>query len=149
LLPFFEAKSTRPWATCATNNASAELPCPPPAPLSSSNAGLVWFVCEFFFNNLVCLSVKFDHSLKEAPLMPSSVPLEGQLCTASFIGEVRDVRTLLGSRADVSESDKGGDTPLHLTAVGGYVEVGRMLIEANADVGVRDKFGLSPLHTAA
>jgi ankyrin repeat protein len=81
--------------------------------------------------------------------MPSSVPLEGQLCTASFIGEVRDVRTLLGSRADVSESDKGGDTPLHLAAVGGYVEVGRMLIEANADVGVRDKFGLSPLHTAA
>lgn len=52
-------------------------------------------------------------------------------------------------RADLDKQDAEGNTPLHLAAGGGFIEVVKELLEQGASPTVENKQGLTPLHLAA
>ena len=71
------------------------------------------------------------------------------LRSACSKGAVNLVQSLILD-ADVTARDSSGNTPLHVAARGGRVEVVRTLIlDGNADVTARDNTGNTPLHVAA
>jgi ankyrin repeat protein len=45
----------------------------------------------------------------------------------------------------VSATSKGNMTPLHIAAIKGYVEIGRLLLDAGADVNFRTFNGTTPM----
>jgi ankyrin repeat protein len=51
--------------------------------------------------------------------------------------------------ANVNAQAKDGETPLHLAAWNGYVDVVRLLLEKGANVNAQAKNGRTPLHQAA
>ena len=50
---------------------------------------------------------------------------------------------------EINKSSNGGETPLHVSALKGRLEIARALIEANADVNAKKSNGLTPLHLSA
>lgn len=61
------------------------------------------------------------------------------LISASGNGDIREVRSLLESGADVHTRGENGVTPLIAAAYGNHVEAARILINAGADVNVKDE----------
>lgn len=59
------------------------------------------------------------------------------------------IETVLTITPRIDPRDKGGATPLMLTAAAGPPELIRMLIDAGADVKATDTYGSTPLHYAA
>jgi uncharacterized protein len=56
-------------------------------------------------------------------------------------GDVKKVKELLASDPKlVSDKDKNGDTPLHLAALHGQLEVAQVLIDAGADVNAKNNY---------
>jgi len=55
-------------------------------------------------------------------------------------------------RAEIEEGGGGycvtGETPLHVAAEKGHVEIARLLLEHGADPNARDMYGVTPLHLA-
>jgi len=74
------------------------------------------------------------------------------LHTAVFYGRAKVVQTLLNHGADVSLTDKQGDSPLHLACSGarktGREAIIRSLLQKGADIHDKDKHGRTPLHRA-
>ena len=60
-----------------------------------------------------------------------------------------DICSLLLSRgANVSQTDKDGDTPLHFAAYNHHVDICQLLVDHKADVTSVNNEGQTPLHTA-
>ncbi|KAA8905689.1 hypothetical protein FN846DRAFT_950264 [Sphaerosporella brunnea] len=111
--------------------------------------------------------VKFDH--KSVPtyttileilrgIMPPIPPnpavqnqgmLNESLLTAASIGDTAAVARLLLSGAETSALDRDEQTPLHLAALGGHVDVARLLLDAGAIIDWRTRQGRTPLYFAA
>ncbi|WP_265033965.1 ankyrin repeat domain-containing protein [Wolbachia endosymbiont (group A) of Sicus ferrugineus] len=51
--------------------------------------------------------------------------------------------------ADVNAKDKDGNTPLHLAAMKGKIDVVKILLEYNADVNTKNNEGRTALYYAA
>nr|UVF58849.1 ankyrin repeat protein E2 [synthetic construct] len=73
-----------------------------------------------------------------------------KLLEAARAGQDDEVRILMANGADVNATDNWGDTPLHLAAVRGHLEIVEVLLKAGADVNASDEMlGDTPLHLAA
>ena len=59
------------------------------------------------------------------------------------------VLDLLERGAQVTTKNGDNLTPLHLAALGGYLDVCKLLIEKGADVNAQGKYNMTPLHIAA
>ena len=55
----------------------------------------------------------------------------------------------LCNKGKINEKDKDGQTPLHLAAQKGYVDIARALIDKGADVNAKNNYGGTPLRLAA
>ena len=86
----------------------------------------------------------WERSEPAAPSTPHGTPLH----YAAFCGLYDVVEFLVVEHSqDVNfRSSTGQETPLHLTARAGHVEVARLLIELGADAAAQDKGGWTPLH---
>jgi len=70
------------------------------------------------------------------------------LSYAASRGYIDDVKKLL-NRQNVNERDDLGNTPLHLAAAGGHVNVCMALLkESSIDVNAQNDVGKTPLHEA-
>lgn len=69
--------------------------------------------------------------------------------SASSIGNLDILQTLLARGADVNLQNNGGRTPLHYAASKGWVKVAELLLSYGAKVNAKDKVGCTPLHRAA
>ena len=47
-------------------------------------------------------------------------------------------KLLLKANVSVNSVDNGGNTPLHLAAREGYIEIVKLLLEANADIKAKN-----------
>ncbi|WP_341816915.1 ankyrin repeat domain-containing protein [Wolbachia endosymbiont (group A) of Agelastica alni] len=63
--------------------------------------------------------------------------------------DISEITDLLNRGADVNVKNNRGDTPLHLVARNGHLEVVEKLIENGANVNEKDIHGETPLHRAA
>ena len=79
-----------------------------------------------------------------------SFAIADEIHDASIRGDTVRIQSILRSdpRA-VNAKTANGETPLHLAARHGRIEVVRLLIENKADVDMKDKSGETPLHEAA
>ena len=68
--------------------------------------------------------------------------------TAAKNGDLAGVQAELDKGVDVNASGNG-QSPLHLAAIMGHVEVTELLIASGADLEGTDKYGNTPLHYAA
>jgi TonB family protein len=69
---------------------------------------------------------------------------------AAMTGDLAKVKALLKDNPKLaSNKDDAGDTPLHLTAQGGYRDVAKLLLAKRAEVNAGNKDGWTPLHLAA
>jgi len=59
------------------------------------------------------------------------------------------VRLLLDHNADVHMGNNSGDTPLHVAASYGSLEVAGILLECKVEVNSRNHDGSTPLHFAS
>ena len=65
-------------------------------------------------------------------------------------GDLEKVRAMLEENPElINTQDTQGNTPLHLAAYKGYMEVAELLIAEGADVNCRNKHGDTPIHYAA
>jgi len=74
-----------------------------------------------------------------------------ELLEAAERGNSNKVRELLkrgGLKANPNTRDELGNTPLHLAAYNGFLDVVRLLLERGADVDARDNKGRAPLDIA-
>jgi hypothetical protein len=71
------------------------------------------------------------------------------LIEAARRGEMKQIRHLLATGADVNAQNKWGLTPLMAAAHGGHIEIGRLLMEKGADVNARQNGGWTALMCAA
>ena len=67
---------------------------------------------------------------------------------ASYHGQVKVVKFLLKSGAQVDAVSRRGRTPLHDASKRGHSEVVELLVEAGADIAAQDEDGLSAVHWA-
>ncbi|KAI5783318.1 hypothetical protein FPQ18DRAFT_111991 [Pyronema domesticum] len=70
------------------------------------------------------------------------------LVMISQFGDLDITRLLIDNGADVSATDKDGQTPLHLASIYGYEGVAKLLIDKGADVSATSEDGQTPLHLA-
>lgn len=97
---------------------------------------------------VVVLLAGCEHALEAKPPTMS-------LTAAVASANVEEVRAnlagcgLLGGRCMVNSVNAYGETPLHLAAMVGNVEIVDMLVEAGARVNARLPDGSTPLHSAA
>ena len=59
------------------------------------------------------------------------------------------MRALIEKGADVNTENNNGETPLHVSATNGHLEVVRALLEKGADVNAKEDNGWTPLHYCA
>lgn len=59
--------------------------------------------------------------------------------------QIEIILILINAGAEVNETDKNGDTPLHQAAYGGYGETARVLVNLGADVHARNNNGETPV----
>ncbi len=74
--------------------------------------------------------------------------------TASLLDAVNrndagEVRRWIARGASLSATDDDGDTPLHLAALQGFVQVAEILIDARANLEATEDNGFTPLHNGA
>ena len=93
-------------------------------------------------------SDKYDNKSEE--MRKEKIKNEIKLCTASKLGNIQEVRELLGSGVNKNcERDSRGRTPLHFATLGGRTNVVKLLLEVGANVYKADDKGNTPLHVAA
>mgnify|MGYP000903571971 FL=1 len=64
--------------------------------------------------------------------------LNKQLINALNIGDIENVRHLIGNGADVNTKDDDEWTPLHYVSMLGYKDIAEILIRNGADVNIID-----------
>ena len=72
----------------------------------------------------------------------------GGLTRAAAVGDTGKVLVLLGTGADVNESDAEGVTPLIVATYNGKAGTAKILVEKGADVNVKTRGGVTPLMAA-
>eukprot|EP00798_Chlamydomonas_sp_ICE-L_P001802 gene1802-biopygen14623 len=76
--------------------------------------------------------------------------LDRQLCQSSRRGDANEVVSLLERGANVNSTVSGThNTPLHISALNGYVECIKALLDSGAEVDKPNIEGSTPLHAAA
>ncbi|XP_042873335.1 ankyrin-1-like [Penaeus japonicus] len=75
--------------------------------------------------------------------------VESEILKASREGNVEKVRRLIQRNTDLKVTDKKGQRPLHLAALGGHDAVVKELLSGGADVAAKGPEGLSTIHYAA
>jgi ankyrin repeat protein len=70
------------------------------------------------------------------------------LHTASRVGALAKVTSLIEKEADINTKDTSGRTALHYAVENGHQDVVELLIASGADVNVKDKDGNAPGHVA-
>lgn len=78
----------------------------------------------------------------------SSKPSSGLLHQCAKDGQLKDVRCLVESGAEINAKNDEGMTPLHVAADYGHLDVVKYLIRKGADVNVRNDLGWAPLHSS-
>jgi ankyrin repeat protein len=68
---------------------------------------------------------------------------------SSDLGDLNITALLIDNGADVSATDKHGQTPLHLASWQGHEGVAQLLIDRGADFSATDQYGHTPLHVAS
>lgn len=71
---------------------------------------------------------------------------EKNLFKAAGLGDVDEMRRLIGAGTDVNARDEWRETPLHTASEHGYPEIVDLLIESGANVNAADATGSTPLH---
>ena len=84
-----------------------------------------------------------------AKLMIKILPSQLSFSEAVKRDDIITVKSLIAAGTDVNAKDKLGETPLHMAAVRGHLEISSLLIVEGADVNARDERELTPLHAAA
>jgi ankyrin repeat protein len=75
-----------------------------------------------------------------------ALTLDERLVEAAANGDLKQVRRMLATGADVNETDDyPGKTPLLAAALHGYFDIARLLVANGADVNAADSNGLTPL----
>ena len=67
---------------------------------------------------------------------------------ACWTGQAGAVRLLLEAAAEVNLADSGGETPLHLAAKQGHLELVHLLLEAKADTSLANRRGKTAAQVA-
>ncbi len=74
--------------------------------------------------------------------------LNDKLISAAKDGNIKRLRDLIGSMANVDGRDEFGRTALHEAALNGHVDISKFLIENGVDVNAKNKYGETALHEA-
>ncbi len=99
-------------------------------------------------NNKTIVSLLVQYGALDAHVRPTS-DLSRQLLAAVFLADTARVRSLLNRHPHLAtESDGGGDQPIHHAARNGDTEIVRLLIEYGADVNVTNDRGHTVLYCA-
>jgi ankyrin repeat protein len=65
-----------------------------------------------------------------------------------FYKRTETVTLLIARHAQIAAADDDGETPLHMAAESGSVELAELLLAHHADVNARDAANVTPLHAA-
>ncbi|KAF9625243.1 hypothetical protein IFM89_020829 [Coptis chinensis] len=68
--------------------------------------------------------------------------------SASYNGDLYQLKSLIRSGGDPNKTDYDGRSPLHLAASKGYEDITLFLIQEGVDVNISDNFGNTPLFEA-
>jgi len=78
-----------------------------------------------------------------------AIAKDGDIFSAVEDGNISKLQSLISAGADVKARTKWDETPLHIAADRGNVEIAKVLLEHGADINVRNnKRGDTPLHRA-
>ena len=109
-----------------------------------------WFTVFHYFENTACY-IDFKQFLDffESYFHDPSVQYDfSPLHYAVRTGDLRIVKLILQSPADVNETNDSAETPLHLACYHGYFEIVKYLMKKNIYCNSGNKFGDTPLHYA-
>lgn len=68
---------------------------------------------------------------------------------SAVLAKMADLPAFLGMELrSVHDRNVLGETPLHVAAIWGDVEIGKILLDAGADPNVHGEYGYTPLHEA-
>ena len=93
---------------------------------------------------------KGDHDMAKLLLRQSAIRERASpihICAA--VGDVKLIRTLVASGAEIDGANERKQTPLHWAAMAGNLKTTRELIKLGADYNVQDDKALAPMHWAA
>ncbi|KAF9598827.1 hypothetical protein IFM89_031495 [Coptis chinensis] len=68
--------------------------------------------------------------------------------SASYYGDLYQLKSLIRSGGDPNKTDYDGRSPLHLAASKGYEDITLFLIQEGVDINISDNFGNTPLFEA-
>lgn len=79
--------------------------------------------------------------------MKTRIPNNAEL--SEVLAKMADLPTFVGVKL-TSVHDRGllGDTPLHVAAIWGNIDIGKILLDAGANLNVPGEYGNTPLHEA-
>ncbi len=92
-------------------------------------------------NKLVVMIVLWSH-------LPSNAT-DISMHLAASSNDVKKIKRLIDTGADVNAIDKNGRTPLHFATLNKNIETVQLLIKFGANLQVTDHIGQTPLHIAA
>jgi len=109
---------------------------------SRSRSGTPVIITAVEHNNIAVLRFLLEQGAN--PDLPEKRTNRSALLIASEVGDTTIIRLLLDAKADTSQADRQGETPLMKAARVGAIEAVQLLIAAGADVNATDYAG----HTA-
>lgn len=105
---------------------------------STVKRSFLWLFLALFW--VACSSENKEGSVK-APNV--------DIITATFTGNIKEVRNHIAAKSDLNVKDDFGSLPLTVAATFDKTEIALALIEGGADLNAQSADGSTPLHTAA